>query len=568
MQQSLNNAAAVQEVDYAVSHLRSLSVLPATAIQYLSKFTQNNFALDPIRQIIESNPALTVNILSSTTDQDCSIADVLSRIEPAELREKLLSTKVLSIFDDKNDGLLLRKELDLHCLTVAVCAKELASLIPTIDPQLAFSAGMLHDIGKLAIDELMPKSFQRLTLEARSQNQSLYSIEQTYLGIDHTILGRHLAQNWTLPPEIITAIWLHHSPAEITLTNIPHTEIALLIHLADLICNFGRPGSFDKSADINKIAERLSLSPEQIHKASDELPHRVAQISQNVALPKTVSATEYCQLLHKVIAQLNNNPITTNGKQKELTEQLVSILTHTKDEQNSLIAAETLIGLAEFAAGAAHELNNPLAVISGRSQLLSNSETDENRKEMLEIISQKAQETTDIVGGLMNFAKPAQPQPKTVSALVLLNNALRLTADKHKIDQLQTQLENIDNLKNAHVDTEQIVTAISNIISNAIESYVNANGPLKIAGAFVPESNLIRLEITDSGCGMSSEVLQKAIQPLYSAKPAGRQRGMGLATASRLIKLNKGSMNITSTPEEGTTVTIFLPCVSESENHS
>jgi len=67
------------------------------------------------------------------------------------------------------------------------------------------------------------------------------------------------------------------------------------------------------------------------------------------------------------------------------------------------------------------------------------------------------------------------------------------------------------------------------------------------------------LQVSDFGCGMDREIVQKATQPFFSAKPAGRKRGMGLAYAQRLIQLNGGSLNITSKPGVGTTVTIYLP---------
>ena len=91
MRQSLNNAAAVQQADYAVSHLSSLSVLPTTAIQYLSKFAQNNFDPDSIHQIIESNPALTADILSSTTNQDSILPTCDARRATIEKKWRLHS---------------------------------------------------------------------------------------------------------------------------------------------------------------------------------------------------------------------------------------------------------------------------------------------------------------------------------------------------------------------------------------------------------------------------------------------------------------------------------------------
>jgi len=70
----------------------------------------------------------------------------------------------------------------------------------------------------------------------------------------------------------------------------------------------------------------------------------------------------------------------------------------------------------------------------------------------------------------------------------------------------------------------------------------------------------VRLKISDSGCGMDAETLEKAIHPFFSSKPAGRKRGLGLPFAIRLIQLNKGSFEMVSEPGKGTAVTILLPC--------
>jgi two-component system NtrC family sensor kinase len=68
------------------------------------------------------------------------------------------------------------------------------------------------------------------------------------------------------------------------------------------------------------------------------------------------------------------------------------------------------------------------------------------------------------------------------------------------------------------------------------------------------------VQIIDTGCGMDPETVQKVTRPFFSAKVAGRKRGMGLAYAARFIQLNKGSLNISSEAGSGTTVTICLPC--------
>jgi len=88
-------------------------------------------------------------------------------------------------------------------------------------------------------------------------------------------------------------------------------------------------------------------------------------------------------------------------------------------------------------------------------------------------------------------------------------------------------------------------------------SYADALGPVKITAE--PAEGAARLQIGDLGYGMDPETIRKATYPFFSAKPAGRKRGMGLAYAARFIQLNRGALAIESHPEHGTTVTITLP---------
>ena len=134
-----------------------------------------------------------------------------------------------------------------------------------------------------------------------------------------------------------------------------------------------------------------------------------------------------------------------------------------------------------------------------------------------------------------------------------------MTAQKQNTEQLDIQTDIDEGLENALVDSAQIVSAIANIFSNSLESYNEGVGPIKVDAISEASGDFVKLKISDSGRGMDAETLQKATQPFFSAKPAGRKRGMGLAHAQRIIQLNNGSLEITSRPGEGTTVTILLP---------
>jgi signal transduction histidine kinase len=221
---------------------------------------------------------------------------------------------------------------------------------------------------------------------------------------------------------------------------------------------------------------------------------------------------------------------------------------------------------AELAAGAAHELNNPLAVISGRVQLLLQSETDETRKLILNQILEKSGDVGEIIGQLMSYARPPRPEIRTVSPFIVINNCLEKVNIRYLSEPLDIHLANIENLSDIKVDAEQIAEAIAQIIYNALESYESGNGPVQITGSERKEQNLIEIRIKDNGCGMSEETLRKAAEPFFSDKSAGRQRGMGLSLAAGFLRNNGCNLNIQSQLDKGTTVAITLPMADKSEN--
>ncbi len=212
--------------------------------------------------------------------------------------------------------------------------------------------------------------------------------------------------------------------------------------------------------------------------------------------------------------------------------------------------------LGEMAGGIAHELNNPLAVISGRVQLLEQTETDENKRRILAQINRRTQEISDIITNLMQFAKPGDTEIRTVSPLLIIDSAVLATERKHGINQLEVSLSGIDNLPDIQADPRQVSQAIANILSNAVESYPSGSGPIEITGSVDTNNNTLSIAVTDHGCGMDEQCIAAAVQPFYSNKPAGRQLGMGLAHAKRLLEANHAKLTITSAVGQGTTATI------------
>ncbi len=218
-----NTKIAAQQVELAVGRLDSLSTLPCVGAKLFSRLREGQFSSSSIIDIIESDPSLTAGTLSLVGRRGLirpggkfSLHQALDKLSAHEVRDIALSVKIMPVFEMSDDvagySVQSRKGLMLHSLAVACCAKEIAEIAsPQIDSQLAYCAGLLHDIGKLALQEAMPKSFIRIVEEAESAEQSSCVIEQEHLGCDHAIIGKHLAQRWRLPKQIAIAIWLHHS---------------------------------------------------------------------------------------------------------------------------------------------------------------------------------------------------------------------------------------------------------------------------------------------------------------------------------------------------------------------
>ncbi len=738
------NTTVTQQIELAVSGLDSLSTLPCIAVQFVPKLLQGQFSPSAIADIIESDPALTARILSlieqrgvGLPDGRFSLRQALDKLPAHDVRDAVLSINVLQAFDledgiDK-DRATAKKGLLLHSIAVACCAKDIAEMAsPQMDSQLAYSAGLLHDIGKLALEETMPKSFASMVEEAQSTKRSSRAIEQKHLGTDHTIIGKRLGQKWRLPNLIVLAIWLHHSQTVTIAEDMPEARIAAVVQLADSIARqsgIGSSGSFDLPEPAESISQWLAISPEQLQQIRRKLPETVRQKSNILGLYLPKAGANYCKIVHTAAAQLarqhtklsdenrrlqsdsshldfitdfllSTNPISVatdiaenfaarwqkfyqtgmvclylapsagsqtfeavvvenlsqsrmvclnaptetsvipktmannfailnayayidwlfeqldvdfdvnrtklmpllsgrkavgaiafelhypgdlelfeekfkasasiagsvlgmalaQQRQQHFAERFTRLISKPKDTQTWAAPAEnSLNALAEIAAGAAHELNNPLAVISGRAQLLAEAESDWEKKRILEQIYENAREASAIIEDLMSFAEPPQPRPAPTDTKQMLDEAIQLASQKTNVEHINVQIEVAEDVGNVFVDSAQIVSAIANVISNAVESYGDEPGPIKITAVAGESGDSVKLQIKDAGCGMDAETVQKATQPFFSVKAAGRKRGMGLAYVVRFIQLNKGSLNIASEPGRGTTVTVCLP---------
>jgi signal transduction histidine kinase len=276
-------------------------------------------------------------------------------------------------------------------------------------------------------------------------------------------------------------------------------------------------------------------------------------VEENVETDRTPLS---CQVAASVIAMAQ-----AGRKHELLSERFVQVMSSLRQARAQLARQQSLAGLAEMAAGAAHELNNPLSVISGRAQLLMSAEDDADKKQMLNQIQQRAAEITHIVSDLLSFARPASPEKRSVSVQDVIEAAIESVCSQLGLQYMEVDISGEAVEDGVYVDVHQATQSIATVLVNALQSYKGGGGPVWVTCEKSPMSNAVWVAIRDAGRGMDAETLKHACQPFYSGHPAGRRRGMGLAHAQRLLLLNGGDLKITSEPGQGTTVTVILPKV-------
>ena len=243
-----------------------------------------------------------------------------------------------------------------------------------------------------------------------------------------------------------------------------------------------------------------------------------------------------------------------------MSEQLAEANRQLQNAQTEIVRGKTMITVGEMAAGAAHEMNNPLAVISGRSQLLASQLTDPKLKQAAKTISDQAHIITDIITELMAFAKPVPAKVAECELPDIVGRALHEA--KSITDPADRNIEvTMTDIPPVMVDAEQVTAALTEVVSNAIQATEEKGGEVTIHAAFDAYSGRVALTVADNGCGMDEETLKRAFDPFFSSKPAGRRRGMGLAKALRWIESSGGSMRLESRLGKGTRGSILLPAV-------
>jgi len=740
---------SADQLDLLVRGLDDLPTMPAIARRLVELAAEPpgsdravpDSAAERITALISSDQVLTAKLLSLVNrnrgGQVRTVAQAVKELGLDAVRTVALSIKVFETFGEsaRSAGGLDHPAFWKHSLAVASACEMIAEALGLpIALEEAFICGLLHDIGKLALQQALPKSHGRALRAARLHNGDLAEHERNIIGADHTVIGKRLAERWRLGEAVGEAIWLHHQPIEAIPAAISNRRLIGAVALADAIARrqrFGFSGNCAPPDAYEHLAAPLGLKAEALERIIERLGEKIQQRAEMLGLGEVTSESLYREALASANAQLGrlNEQLRSKADAlagqarafqhlRDFTEQLtpeatvVDVLERIANElasargiepapaepvvaysigrdeqgtlavrldggapawktfsaadspepmnlaempaeeaarlvfagaeehdawadlsahthlpllcagrwiggaflpaprrsklsdatseqlcaavagamalalaivqgrcraitlseqltgasqvlaatQQALAETKTLAAVGEMAAGAAHELNNPLAVISGRAQLMrSKARTAEQRKTW-QLIAEQSERMSSIITEMMEFACPPEANAVQIDPEELLGRAAGAfgSSDHPQASALNVDIQVEPDTPAILADPAQIEAVILELITNA----ANAAEPapqVSVKGRAGELDRTVLLTVADSGPGMDAETLARVFTPFFSAQQAGRRRGLGLAKARRYVESNGGKLWIRSQAGRGTAVYVQLP---------
>ncbi|HEX7365034.1 MAG TPA: PAS domain S-box protein [Dehalococcoidia bacterium] len=236
-----------------------------------------------------------------------------------------------------------------------------------------------------------------------------------------------------------------------------------------------------------------------------------------------------------------------------------------KESQEQLIQAEKLTSLGQLAASIAHEVNNPLSGVLAYTQLLAKKIRGNNipKDVSLQYLSKMEAElirSTKLIRHLLDFARQSPPAFRPLNFNDVVNRAFDLAAHSAELQHIQTVKELDPSLPNLMADFDQLHQVCTNLILNAIQA-MPQGGKLTIRTS--AGNGQLKMEIHDTGCGISPKNMRKLFTPFFTTKQEVKGVGLGLAISYGIIQRHNGKIEVHSKEGEGTTFTICLPLLHE-----
>ncbi|OQX64117.1 MAG: hypothetical protein B5M56_00655 [Desulfococcus sp. 4484_241] len=256
-------------------------------------------------------------------------------------------------------------------------------------------------------------------------------------------------------------------------------------------------------------------------------------------------------------------PISWDGRDKNEVDHLITAFNRMARElearEEQIIHSRKVASLGTLVSGIAHELNNPInnIVLTVDSLVGRKKPTPEKCSELLEDILTQALRASDIVKNLLEFSRAETSSYKELDVAALLEETIRIAKNHITLSRIRLHYEIADDLPKINGNHQGLQQVFLNLITNAVQAMPNGGDLTVRAG--LENDNRIKIEIRDTGVGISDEDLPHIFDPFFTTKEVGKGTGLGLSVSYGIIKKHGGQITVKSKPGKGTTFTVLLP---------
>jgi PAS domain S-box-containing protein len=252
-----------------------------------------------------------------------------------------------------------------------------------------------------------------------------------------------------------------------------------------------------------------------------------------------------------------NAGVIEYGEQRFI-QQICVDLSDRKRLEDQLIQSEKMAAIGQLAAGIAHEIRNPLAIIMNALYDLAEIVDGNNQevREDLRIAKEEMDRVQTIINSLLEFSRDSRAEIETVDVNDLLRKTL-LLMNKHLQNSDVRVITDLAEIGPCTANQNALRQIFLNLITNAVQAMPHG-GELRVSTA--RHDDRVRLEFSDTGIGIPAAQLNDIFNPFFTTKSPGQGTGLGLSVVHSLVRRYHGDIQVRSTPNVGTTFTIELPC--------
>ena len=231
--------------------------------------------------------------------------------------------------------------------------------------------------------------------------------------------------------------------------------------------------------------------------------------------------------------------------------------------EKQMAQAEKLASIGQFSAGVAHEINNPLGIILGYTQLLlKNRGTEEERHADLKTIEKNVRNCKAIVEDLLSFARRSESKKEVTRIHDIIDDVLGFMQHDSDLDHIQISTYYDPQIPPLELDAKKIKQVFINLLMNAKHA-IDQKGNIEITTGLKRDTDQVLIKVADSGHGIDNNDLSRIFDPFFTTKPTGEGTGLGLSVSYGIIRNHGGDIAVESEIGIGSTFTMTLPVPSK-----